>query len=1661
MNVSQAVVGGIGTVQAAPILAHLIHPTSVPGPRYAYRAADAGRASAVRMLLTTPGRSRDTAMRVDELSAAYRSATAAGVNDSSPAATDSVVGQDEAISVPAVSAAPGLDGPIDMMEAALRRDPLAGIQALHASFGAASAHRRAADQVFSAYPAQTKGVDLAHWAHLSGAAPASGIEHAGSLSARAALQLAVQNRVCDLLVLHDHTLLSPHAIAGFPLRDALRKKMDPAAIKEAIAAAFLARIDTGTSRLTPPQADWIAAIVLCKYDPALGRTDAPRHLLYGGAQWAHRRLAIANYASNHAGHSHWMLRDADLMAGNKRYVGDAQVLEEVAQAYCHAQNLLTLTAEPADRSAVAEAVEVLREALRPAMELPPAYSASGTLAADWLERIDWQAFDGPDFLIRNGAPQPYRNTLIWWMGAIHACFQPVTDARRSALDIAGMDQEKLQRFAARVMRLQGYGAPAHDAPSADYLQTLFDRWFHYSVVPLAADSFHRFLNDASRPRASGQCGATADPGLQSILHSAATVKADLRELMFLHSDPPWPQPAGLWAFDALCSVFLPALARRDIPAGMAYGGMEWTRLDIGTFLLGDAHWDYEVEELCRLADQVDAFADEAIAAAADARRPLPAQVLYLSDAALRMAHSGGVIDAAVERSPAAVEKALAFLYRQLASATGRNDPLNVLQASVPTRADVARDLLIEHGFSDPDQRFTMTRSGGKSIASIVDKPLRWDTPYPLYRIYLEDGMRQLLFYGDLTQRQRDLLNSGREALSAAALGVRFARDFDAAIAALSEEVLIPALRHAVQALAVEDQQAWQCARWELRIPRAQIKTERISLPSVWTAQAFNVQAIKRPIVHRNADGGVLVDLDAGGGEKRHYWVSFAPFRLQRYDGDVAALLADNLRLFFRPQSGNYRLVAFAEPSLLHYYRSGEAAQPSGVLHAIAERMLEPMIATLREAAWGATDTEIFRREVSGFLLNLLPFYSCVSALKSRDRIESASFFCILDAAGLASVASAGGKAVGSVARVAAGLSRKEIKQLATAFATRAVLRDAAAKTVGLALNLALPFKRVAVQSLLFFDPGLRLGWSFSSFVASLGKQGSMALARKIRQIPALRRLRKRLIDDRRQARFVYQDRGFWLAQLDKIECAGGERYLMWQGTRYSVMEIGDSRNVLVLGDGAGVRMADPRSGRTYGPLLRPEGLLLTDARTSVIKPAPSYLRSEQTVIPHCRAKRSPDAATACMLTPAKRFGPYFYQFEAGSMGWPLYQLHPPGALAAGRQRLQRVDRASAGYRSYSVEDGRIQPEAFFVWSGKIWRRNNDGSVDATSRQVNFPDRMFGRFAQTTPPRQADAHLSVLVDFPLGPASGRAAFRNTYVVPYGSYAMSDGIHRGMAEIGGEFYTFEVDASASRIGAPVAMLKATQDQRDIYSAYCHINNAQIERLIPNGFTRLSEQTPVIRHRIDQVLQRLAEMIVDAGRFLAENPAAADRLLRRFAQGHKVAGAVSLRKRLAADLVRLEQAMTPLQAHKNFFLGFADMTDGGDDPVLGMGLRDSMRYDIHPQFINKPLVYLATDEIVKRSIGVVTAHALHELTHASLGTLDSMRHDVQEHVYATSDPEGNINIADLIAAAQQPGNDPGMHAATLENLIVLFSYRYRGQRNVEAIFDKGATIYRRNSD
>ena len=465
---------------------------------------------------------------------------------------------------------------IGMTAEALRRNPMPGLTLLFEHFSPAAS--RHADRIFSVHPVRLGESGFEEWHTLFGIAAAE--DDAGRRRALAQLQTAIQELALDLFRPRRKSRHHLRNLCYRVYRDNLRQRKALIDARAAMAAALAKGVRRPPLRTA--LARWMAQLALAKYEPALGRLDAPDMLELGSADYAHRHLAIINRTPNHP--SHWLMSERALLGNSPPPNAALGEIEFTALQFAYAQHreyLQAALANPAAKvdPAIAEhAVEDLRRSLRSAgvagRLVPPGADGIEALPADWIERIDWMAFNGAHFLSERGARAPYRNTFTWWLLAIRDCFQPA-----AGLEIAQMDVHALNLFVDRLSDSQAFGANHAGAWDEGFVKNLFDAFLRHHVAPLAAAPFERALYRATAPLQFLRCdNPNVAPGVPSILRSMEEVKEGLRRELFAR-DAPGVSGADRHLskgeqrliVECLCAMYAPALTLEHMPGEMAYG----------------------------------------------------------------------------------------------------------------------------------------------------------------------------------------------------------------------------------------------------------------------------------------------------------------------------------------------------------------------------------------------------------------------------------------------------------------------------------------------------------------------------------------------------------------------------------------------------------------------------------------------------------------------------------------------------------------------------------------------------------------------------------------------------------------------------------------------------------------------------------------------------------------------------------------------------------------------------------------------------------------------------------------------------------------------------------------------------------------------------------
>jgi hypothetical protein len=1306
------------------------------------------------------------------------------------------------------------------------------------------------------------------------------------------------------------------------------------------------------------------------------------------------------------------------------------------------------------------------------------------LPSNWIDTLDFSAFDDILFFRECGVAIDYRASLGQRLAAAHACLSPTPSAVRSALGIDGLNQKKLLFFRRLLAALQHDGIAPEELDPA-YAQLLFTRWF---------------LSLASPPGANGNGGLDAFPLQSFLLALTHGVHADAPSCKTAMPGPNSLQPRRLnaamakvfarenpsltpavreWVLASLLAVFEPTLVRPDLPTHLRYGDFEWTLLGIGMRLLGEQHWHYAHNDLVALAVAVDVFGESSGDAPVDedeigpGARDLVEQSIGI---VLRMAHAAGAIDLREDDAGAGTNVTATlqtavdlFKYRM---AIRRQQDAGIA-ADLPTRRETAAVILKENGFH-PKQYVTLTRKSGYGRdllgSRIKTLPgLDYGKYYQLTDILMADGITQLLIYGGLSKSMGNTLYAKKPALSHAVLNARFERDFNTAFNAFSDNVMARVIAANVAAMDQRDLDFWLCGDVTVRIPEVSILTK------VKPKANMGATGVGRPITVRYKDykatNGLLVQLTRDNGESLHYSVILEPLLIKRYTESDAALLSRESANFFKVALGE-RLMSLNPDKPVGYQtfaNTGALGSTLSTMQFVARQLLAPGLKPARDLAFQMTEPEASRERFYQSLVNLLPLWACIKAIIDKN-LDDAVFFCGTDALSVIPLFGSGIKVAGSIARVAVSISARQSRKLIMSLLTGVVKRELAPQVVSVTLGVGKPLLEFGKGALHWLNPAYGTVSGLAWLSGRLADGGRRLLS-QLHKVPALRKLADALASGSKRRQTIYQDHGFWRAQADAVSEKKGQRQLQWGGRHYLTIDMEGRKNVLVRQQGMDLRLVNPESGRVYGPALMHAGARAgntPDLRRSM----PYTLRracgdkNAMAGKPGKRIKRNDVddqmRAEACSgILQAAQFGRGFYSFSE-KHPFHAFQLR---AATDGKDKplALQVDLNDIGFASYSVryQKGERYPvhnSRYFVFNEEVWIAKN-GYLEAASIACPFPERISAHVVRsaTEIAKAADRSADFLrFDIEL-PAIGDdpTIYFNHFVVPYANYPAADGACMGMIEMPGVSYKFFIGRNwLSRLasGKSVVLIKATQRDYDVFEKYQQIRadkRADREGFVPASLRQLRYCDEAVQRRFDLVLQRAEELAKLAERALKSHTLAAEMVLQRFMpSGWDMARKASFITTQTANLKNLRSAFPMLRRNKLDVLGLGKADRKitmvyGDQAAIqyirAEALSGSMAVDMEYKFIEDPLIIFDEEHFKRMKLDTLAADALHELSHARDSTRDTISAASDQMVYPIIlGPDLTIiDIAPLLAAAAGSGSDSGNHAGTLEHLWVTLAY------------------------
>ncbi|MDB5989010.1 MAG: hypothetical protein JWQ10_413, partial [Herbaspirillum sp.] len=1128
-------------------------------------------------------------------------------------------------------------------------------------------------------------------------------------------------------------------------------------------------------------------------------------------------------------------------------------------------------------------------------------------APGWIAAIDWRAFDEVDFLQLDA-----RADLADRLRGMAERFHRSTDSGKLPLDITQFDRPEIERFAGGVMRSMGYGEQTTMPTDPAFLQTLFKRWFLQLAAPQAGgygnggnsgniaplhDELLRLTHPASATLHRSQCSDGGDARAAPSLPRIGALKSELR-LAYLASYRRLDADHGLarkWAFESLCQLFEPTLVRSDLPDAFRYGSLDWTLLSIGIALAGDAHIDLSVHQLIALAAAADIFAgDPADAGLLALRR----QAMH---AILRMAHAHGKLNLLdlPEIKPAHLETAFDFYQSQLQAERNKLATMEDLIARLPTRSDIAKTMLRERGFRDPERHFAVT------VPQDLVPPGMWgnqlfrrascmpEGSHALHEIFMMDCLLQLRSGNYLSGPEHDLLKVPQ--LTHDKLNERFERTFDEESTRLMREILVPALQKRIADMDAEDEKFWRCGEWEVRLPTVWGETQFTGGPYNAARRGSVLAAERRTWIEYTAKNGVLIRLTLGTGAQqkiRSYWAALDPFEfeLHRYDGNDALLLSREKDRFFKPEIPGNKLLRLSSRHAPSYEAHTAGNADGDLLQTISARLLSNRLAPLREAARETTGAEASSAQMLKLFLDLLPLHACVTAIQA-GKSDEASLSCTLDALGILPLVKAG-KGLSQAARAAgAGLTRSEIKNLALLLLKGSVKQADASKPIAVVLRVGPPAVKFAQQGVRLFDPGFELLHGLSALSFRLGKAGVQRLAQAFGGMTELQPLMRRLEQGGRQVEKFYPGDGFWHAQKQAIAHHDGGRHIEIGGRHYGVFDIGENKNILVLPDGAALRLANPQSALGYGPLLRSNRLtgrlelMPQGSGKATGKEIGKTVRKEGARVADapalCRSKRAEDAySMICQvpLAPDARFGANGYaQQEAPTLTGPQLSVAEPGGTV-----LRQVNLLDIGYEVSRLNQQTYQwiPEAPLINS---YYDPATGHLLAADSTVPFPEAFSGTVVRLRNAAGRGVSEYVKIETAYIDAPNDILLTTRYM-PFFSYQDINGVVVGQFALGGLRHSFRADGGRM-LGAahqPVSIYRTTSDEINKLHKYQELLEFKydIERINYRSILKFSQLRAPRRQQFEVVLDRAEMLLRDAVEVLNTQADIARKICARFA-------------------------------------------------------------------------------------------------------------------------------------------------------------------------------------
>lgn len=1071
--------------------------------------------------------------------------------------------------------------------------------------------------------------------------------------------------------------------------------------------------------------------------------------------------------------------------------------------------------------------------------------------------------------------------------------------------------------------------------------------------------------------------------------------------------------ARAWVTGLVGAMIDPTLGLHGSVGAMQVGDLPWALMRIGMTMAGPDAWQMSPPELTALA--VTAY-QSAIAndAAFEAFFHVHAETLLL------YAHAMGLVDLRDENAAtlSTVRTAIDAFDARMHQTFNTPGPVafEALRGELPSRAailsrELARQLpgdkslsFKARGLSESTSPYARRIAYGASaiVRHVRGDCVTQDEPYALENLILDGCMDDIhRISPDLGARLHDA------GLDTDGLTRRFNDEFTASVAHVRDKILRPSLAGLVRRLAPEDFRHWTCGTWQIRVPSVTL--------------VVPMQNARDRFAEAEATQVVFVAATIGG-TTRHFALTLSPLTLVPFDGDVEAWLRAKPNTLF---GGDGELLKRVDGDVARFrtIEPSQAGPNVSTTEAVAAEFADRLEA-FREAAYAKTPTQAHREAVRRALLSLIPFYNCVDDVHSGT-YAWATIDCgvdIVSAIPLTYSALMAERAALQVSRTLVGavlddVSQNVVRRAGIAGGLSRVLSDPAlASAVDVANSR---FKDTGIALMRFVDPGVELG---ARGLLRLPEFGWRFLAR-VRDLPLLSREAGRWAREAHEGVIAIHEDGVWhvpASQKAALQTPGA-----WLGTsREPLMlaRLGDKENVVVRHEGRWMRLANPYSGQSYGPLLGvdAQGRLAHIPSETVAVPfadedgaltARGYVKPETTAPaldgPLCpeagvglRQRRAPPAVhAACdILT-----GSAHVRRQTPLFGTPFILKRRTGEP----REWVPVDVNDVAVRVSRLDwpDGYTFDEYWLDGEVVLWRENSVGRAPVTRVLGELSESVAGNgmvlpakgyvraefwvsLGEFKHPahvaRRADLHTEMALH--MGERDHKwvpdEALAIQVAWPFAGAVDANGCHFGVVTVRERHYRFAFPEDASS-AFRATLYPATPDEVQAFRTTQNAMTGALHAREVDGQTMLRPlrdvATPNLSAQVENVFDR-ADDLLRSAREALRTPMSpmVETVLDRFAPG----AGDQLADALRPALHRMNAGLQAVSRARGEAIGVMESEAG----VLAASLGGTLRRPELADHLDHPVIGFDTSSLACLSVEVQAATLLHELSHVSLATTDA---------------------------------------------------------------------------